>query len=83
MPKKAAFDPPTHPVVIGQVFLDPFIVHEWGWVFLREHLKNVHFKFYSQFYMECEIEFDSLGLKFQECFNKSLTVVFKIEIAFV
>jgi len=20
---------------------------KWGWVFLREHLKNVHFKFYS------------------------------------
>jgi len=31
--------------------------------------------------MECKIEFDSLGLKYKECFNKSLTVVF--EIAFV
>ena len=33
--------------------------------------------------MECEIEFDSLGLKYKERFNKSLTVVFEIEIAFV
>ena len=31
--------------------------------------------------MECEIEFDSLGLKYKERFNKLLTVVF--EIAFV
>jgi len=33
--------------------------------------------------MECEIEFDSLCLKYKERFNKSLTVVFEIEIAFV
>jgi len=33
--------------------------------------------------MECEIEFDSLGLKYKECFNKSLTVMFEIEISFV
>jgi len=33
--------------------------------------------------MECEIEFDSLDLKYKERFNKSLTVVFEIEIAFV
>jgi len=26
--------------------------------------------------------FDSLDLKYKECFNKSLTVVFEIEIAF-
>jgi len=38
---------------------------------------------YSKFYMECEIEFDSLGLKYKECFNKSVTVVFEIEMAFV
>jgi len=33
--------------------------------------------------MECEIEFYSSGQKYKECFNKSLTVVFEIEIAFV
>jgi len=33
--------------------------------------------------MECKIEFYSFGLKYKECFNKSLTVVFEIEIAFV
>ena len=33
--------------------------------------------------MACEIEFDSLGLKYKERFNQSLTVGFEIEIAFV
>jgi len=35
--------------------------------------------------MECETEFDSLGLKqaFKERFNKSLTVVLEMEITFV
>ena len=28
--------------------------------------------------MECEIEFDSLGLKYKERLNNSLTVVFEI-----
>jgi len=56
---------------------------KWGWVFLQEHLKNVYLKFHSKFYMECEIEFDSLGLKYKECFIKSLTVVFEMETAFV
>ena len=32
--------------------------------------------------MECAIEFDNLGLKYKERFNKSLTVVFETEIAF-
>ena len=41
------------------------------WCFLK-HFKNVHFKFSSKFYVEYEIEFDSLGLKYKECFNKSL-----------
>jgi len=27
--------------------------------------------------MEFEIEFDSFSLKYKECFNKSLTVVFE------
>jgi len=52
-------------------------------MFLREHLKNIHLKFYSKFYKERELEFDSLDLKYKECFNKSLTVVFEVEIAFV
>ena len=56
---------------------------KWGWVFLWEHLKNVRLKFHSKFYMEYEIEFDSLGLKYKECFIKSLTVVFEMEIALV
>ena len=33
--------------------------------------------------MECEIEFDSLGLRCKARFNKSLTVEFEIEIAFI
>jgi len=32
--------------------------------------------------MQCVIEFDSFRLKYKECFNKSLTVVFEIEIEF-
>ena len=48
-----------------------FIVHE------------VYLKFYGKFYMECKIEFDGLGLKYKERFNKSLTVVFEIEISLV
>jgi len=31
--------------------------------------KNVHLKCYSKFYMECRIEFDSLGLKYKERFK--------------
>ena len=49
--------PPTPPPWRHSLFM------KWAWVFLREHLKNVHLKFYSKFYMECEIEFDSLGVK--------------------
>ena len=30
---------------------------------------------------KCKIEFDSLGLKYKERFNKSLNVMFEIEIA--
>jgi len=33
--------------------------------------------------MEGKIEFNSLGPKCKECFNKSLTVLFEIKIAFV
>jgi len=52
-----------------------FIVHEMGdECFYEITLKNVHLKFYSKFYMKYEIEFDSLCLKYKECFNKSLTV---------
>jgi len=39
----------------------------------RTSKKNVHFKFYSKFYIECEMEFDSLGQQHKECLNKSLT----------
>jgi len=48
----------------------------------KDTSKKVHFKFYSKFYIECEIEFDSFGLKYKECFNKLLTVRFEIETAF-
>jgi len=52
-------------------------------VFLWRTPQKVHLKFYSKFHVGCEIEFVSLGLIYKERFNKSLTVVFEIEIAFV
>ena len=64
----AVLDPPTHSVKLGQVSLDPptypltmtsFIVHEIGMDVPIRTPKYVHLKFYSKFYMECEIEFDS------------------------
>src|SRR6218665_1488832 len=60
-----------------------FIVHEIGMSVSMRTPQKVHLKFYSKFYVGCEIEFVSLGLIYMERFNKSLTVVFEIEIAFV
>jgi len=45
---------------------------KWGWVFLKRPEK-CPFQILQKFYVECDIEFDSLGLKYKEHFNKSLT----------
>jgi len=60
-----------------------FIVHEIGIGVPMRTPQKRSFKILQQFYMECEIEFDSLGVKYKERFNKSLTFMFEFEIVFV
>src|SRR6218665_2830221 len=52
-----------------------FIVHEIGMSVSMRTPQKVHLKFYSKFYVGCEIEFVSLGLIYKERFNKSLTTI--------
>ena len=54
----AVFDPPNHPVSL---------LYSHGNMCFYGHLKNVNFKFYSKFYIECEIEFDMSGIELQAC----------------
>ena len=58
-------DPRTHPVRLGQVSLDPpthplnvtsFIVHKIVMGVRMRTPQKRSFKFYSKFYVECEIE---------------------------
>ena len=59
------------------------IVYEMGMgVSIRTPQKRrAYITFYTKFYVEFKIKFDSLGLKYKECFNKSLTVMFEIAFA--
>src|SRR6218665_2171439 len=60
----------THPITLGHVSrtqsMTQPIVHEMGMGATKETSKT-HFKFFSKFYIKCEVEFDNLGLKYIEC----------------
>ena len=71
--------PPTSTYPTQHDIIKIWLLMKWACLFLQK----AQFKFYSKFYIECEIESDSLGQKYKECFNKSLTLMFEIETALV
>jgi len=70
-----SIDPPE-PAWLNLLFMKS------GRVFLRTPEEHVHFKFYFKLCIQCDIEFDRLWLKYNECLNQSLTVMFEIETGF-
>lgn len=60
-----------------------FIVHDMEMGVCKDTSETFISNFTANFIIQSKIEFDSLGLKYKECFNKSFPVMFEMETTFV